>query len=253
METHIPIKSPRSRGNQIRRKTREAKLMIPSKRPANTKAGKETSRNNSIGNRILAILNYIAQTKDLLWYFILILTIYVKRTYGFPVIHQAIMPLGTNPIAWITSPDVLSRNHSPGIYGPHDSIPAITPSTGTPDTSPEHSGSTAAFPDFSGPSMKFQTYFTILIAAGFLITLVAGIAALFRRLLRHNPPPPHQPSYEHQEEEDHSQSEDEEEEINVRKIMRKAAHLRSPMERLIIINWSKQQNPLPPSNRIHCR
>ena len=101
--------------------------------------------------------------------------------------------------------------------------------------------------------MKFQTYFTILIAAGFLITLVAGIAALFRRLLRHNPPPPHQPSYEHQEEEDHSQSEDEEEEINVRKIMRKAAHLRSPMERLIIINWSKQQNPLPPSNRIHCR
>ena len=163
------------------------------------------------------------------------------------------MPLGTNPTAWITSPDVLSRNHSPGIYGPHDSIPAITTSTGTPDASPdysglsdaspEHSGSTTAFPDHSGSSVEFPTYITILIAAGFLITMVTGIAALFHRLLHRNPSPPNQPGYENQEEEEHSQSEDEDEEVNIRKILRKAAHLRSPMERLVINIWSKQQDP----------
>ena len=82
--------------------------------------------------------------------------------------------------------------------------------------------------------MEAPTYITVLIAAGSLGAMIAGITALLHRLLRRDFPPPGQPGYEHQEEE---------EEVIIRAIQKKAAHLRSPMERLILDKWSKQQVP----------
>ena len=46
-----------------------------------------------------------------------------------------------------------------------------------------------------------------------------------------------------QEEEEVLQAEEEDEEVKIWKILKKAAHLRSPMERIAVDNWSKQQDP----------
>ena len=46
-----------------------------------------------------------------------------------------------------------------------------------------------------------------------------------------------------QGEEEVSQAEEEDEEVRIWKILRKAVHLRSPMERIAADNWAKQQDP----------
>ena len=53
----------------------------------------------------------------------------------------------------------------------------------------------------------------------------------------------HGPAAAEQEEEEISQAEEEDEEVKIWKILKKAAHLRSPMERIAADNWSKQQDP----------
>ena len=40
-----------------------------------------------------------------------------------------------------------------------------------------------------------------------------------------------------------AEQEEEDEEVKIWKILRKAAHLRSPMERIAADNWQKQQDP----------
>ena len=62
METHFPIRSPRSRRNQIRLKTREAKLKMPSERSTNTRVERKTNRSFGAGQRILTTLNSLAHT-----------------------------------------------------------------------------------------------------------------------------------------------------------------------------------------------
>ena len=53
----------------------------------------------------------------------------------------------------------------------------------------------------------------------------------------------HGPAAAEQEEEEVSQAEEEDEEVKIWKILQKAAHMRSPMERIAVDNWSKQQDP----------
>ena len=53
----------------------------------------------------------------------------------------------------------------------------------------------------------------------------------------------HGPAAAEQEEEEVPQAEEEDEEMEIWKILRKAAHLRSPLERIAADNWSRQQNP----------
>ena len=53
----------------------------------------------------------------------------------------------------------------------------------------------------------------------------------------------HGPAAAEQEEEEVPQVEEEDEETEIWRILRKAAHLRSPMERIRADNWSKQQDP----------
>ena len=53
----------------------------------------------------------------------------------------------------------------------------------------------------------------------------------------------HGPAAAEQEEEEISQAEEEDEEVEIWKILQKAVHLRSPMERIAADNWSKQQDP----------
>ena len=53
----------------------------------------------------------------------------------------------------------------------------------------------------------------------------------------------HGPATVEQEEEDIIQVEEEDEEVEIWKILQKAVHLRSPMERIAADNWSKQQDP----------
>lgn len=228
METHFPVRSPRSRRNQIRLKTREAKRKMPSVRSTNTKVEKKTNRSFGVGQRILTTLNSLAHTKDLLWYIILFLTIYTKRTYGAPILHQAFMPIAAYPTAWIpsrlTAPNLgtHSWNHMAGVNSSHSNTPTTTADISIP----------AAAPNYSGSSVEFPDYITILIATGSLVTMMTGITALLRRLLRRNSSSPGQLGYRNQEEEE-----------KIRKILKKAVHLRSPMERLAVDNWSKRQDP----------
>ena len=53
----------------------------------------------------------------------------------------------------------------------------------------------------------------------------------------------HGPAAAEQDDEDVSQAEEEDEDMRIWKILRKAAHLRSPMERIAANNWEKQQDP----------
>ena len=114
IETHFPVKSPRSRRNQIRLKTREAKWRMPSVRSTSSRIEKKANKSIGVGQKILTTLNSLAHTKDLLWYIILFLSIYAKRTYGAPILHQAFMPIAAYPPAWIPS-HLNSRNNRIGI------------------------------------------------------------------------------------------------------------------------------------------
>ena len=149
------------------------------------------------------------------------------------------MPIAAQPSAWIssrlTAPDLVTQswNHTTGFHNPHNNATTTTTDSSIPVTTP----------NYPGPPVESPAYITIFIAVGSMITMVAGITALFHSLLRRNSSSPSQLGYEGQEEEEDSQSEDENEEGNVERILCKAAHLRSPMERLIIDNWSKQRAP----------
>ena len=207
-------------------KTREAKCKMPPGKLTNAKVEREANRSPGIGQRILTTLNSLAHTKNLLWYIILFLTMYAKHTYRAPVLHQASMPIAAHPTVWTpnqpTAPNLgtQSWNHTTGVYSPHSSNPTINTNI-------------SLIPRYSGSSVETPTYITVLITAGSLGAMIAGITALIHRLLRRDSSPPDQPGYEHQEEE----------EVRIRAILRKAAHLRSPMERVIFDRWSKRQIP----------
>ena len=148
----------------------------------------KTNKDSGIGQRILATLNSLANTKDLLWYFILFLTMYVKRTYGAPALHHAFLPIAAHPTAWITSrleaPVIGTRNwdHMTGIYSSHGNTAATTTDT---------SAITSA-PDPTESSVELPIHTLILIAAGSLITMMTGLTLLFRHLLHRNASPPDQ-------------------------------------------------------------
>ena len=191
---------------------------------------RETNRSPGIGQRILTTLNSWAHTENLLWYIILFLTIYAKRTYGAPVLHQAFMPIAAHPTAWIsnrlTAPNLGSHswNHTTDVFSPHSDAPTV------------HTG-TSSTPDSTEASVETSTYILMLIAAGSLGAMITGTTALLRRLLHRDPSPPNHPGHEHQEEDE------DEEKIRIPKILQKAPHLRSPMERIAADRWSRQQDP----------
>ena len=192
---------------------------------------RKTSRSPGIGRRFLTTLNSWAHTENLLWYFILFLSIYAKRTYGAPVLNQAFMlPLAAYPTAWISTQLTAqnlgshSWNHTAVVSSPHSDAPTIHTST-------------SSTPNSTEASVETSTYILMLIAAGSLGAMITGITALLRRLLHRDPSPPNHPGHEHQEEEE------DEEKIRIRKILQKAPHLRSPMERIAADRWSRQQDP----------
>ena len=196
---------------------------------------------------IMTSITYLSQIKNLLWYFIILLAVYTKRVYGFSMVNQAVMPIAAHPSAWI--PNGLTFQNLGTLSWNHTTT--ATTDSSTPDTTPI----------YPNPPMESPTNITILIAVGFLITLIAGVTALFHSLLRHTSPSPGQPEHgdqgegeEHddqEEEEGHGdqgeeedpQPNDESRKVNTKKALRKAAHLRSPMERLLVDIWSSQHAP----------
>ena len=114
------------------------------------------------------------------------------RANGAPFPHPALMPIAAYPPAWI--PSQLTALH-PGVNNPHSSTP-----TSTTDINPP-----ADTPSYFGSSVEIPTYLSALIATGFLISLMTGIAALSHRLLRRSSSPPGQPGYKTLEEEPNPQ------------------------------------------------
>ena len=155
------------------------------------------------------------------------------------MVPHAILPIAAHPTAWISShlraPAIWSQdwNHTAAAYNSHRDTTATTADTSTTTASPDHSVSTLGFP----------TLTLILIAAGSLVTMVIGLTILFRHLLRRNASPPVQIGYNNQEEEGGLQHEENAEEMRIWRILRKAPHLRTPMERVAADNWARMQDP----------
>ena len=166
----------------------------------------------------------IGQTKDLLWYLILFLTIYAKRTYGLPILHQAILPMGAQSSTWIASHLAALNLAAQNLN--HTSSPV----TDIPVTTPNYPDSPA----------ETSAYTMILAAAGSLIVIIAGVTALLHRFFCHRSPSPAQLGYGGQEEEEEGEEAGSGE---VWRILKKAPHMRSARERLIVSNWQRQQDP----------
>ena len=225
-KTHFPIKNPKSRTNQVRLKTREARLEMPRRKLTSIKAVKAKSQSSKAGQKILRALNSLAKVKNLMWYVLLLLTIYIKRTHGalfMPIAHPMFMPIAASPLAM--NPDLIMQLH-PGLQGSNRS--AESNISTTTDVSPSRDT-----PTYSGSSVEVPSYLPMLFMVGIMAAVMTGAAAVIHRLIRHCTTPTSPPTYENLEEDIESQGD------QMRTILAKAAHLRSPWERLAVDKWER--------------
>ena len=236
--------SPKPKTNQIRLKLREPKLEMPRKKTKLPKGGKATKQSHKIGLRILAVLNSTAKIRNLLWYVLLVLTIFIQRTHAMVFLHPMLMPLAMSPS--------LHRLLHPGMYNSSRGLTAIplpenhtaitwkttasrTPLLSSSVETPTYLGASMEVPTYLGSSVEVPTYLPGLFAIGTMFIVLTGAAAMLYCFLRRltTPSPP---AYEILDED-----------LDLHKnqieiIMSKAVHVRTPLERLAVNRWAKQQN-----------
>ena len=178
------------------------------------------------------------------------MTIFIKRTHALVFLHPMFMPLAVSPLAM--SPN-LHRVLHPGLYNStqitessNPTSPGLmtTPLPGyhtartwrTTASSTPYLSSSVEIPTYLGSSVEVPTYLPVLLAIGTLLTVMTGAAAMMYCFLRRRLTPPSPPAYEILDE-DHDSHENQ-----MKIILSKAVHVRTPLERLAVNRWAEQQN-----------